>query len=160
LILIGKFSSPEVERRYRETLRVYGLENRVTYKGYLPHEEIAPYLLDADIGLFLVNGKERYHWGEPIKYFEYALSGLPIVMSDLPAKRALIEKNGNGVLVSPDSAGAAADAVTYLIKNPHQARLMGERGTRAFLEHYHWEAVETRLFDVYDTLLGIQDRLL
>ena len=153
LVLIGKFSSPRVERKFREMVEVDRLGGRVHYMGYLPHEETVMHLMDADIGLFLANGRERYKWGELIKYFEYSLCGLPIVMSDLPAKRALIEKNGNGVLVSPDSANVAANAVIYLIEDPRQARLMGERGRRAFLERYNWELIETRLFNLHDGLL-------
>ena len=29
-----------------------------------------------------MDGKERYHWTEPIKYFEYSAAGLPVIISD------------------------------------------------------------------------------
>jgi glycosyltransferase involved in cell wall biosynthesis len=152
LVLIGKFSSSIEERQFGESLKKYGFGRRVEYMGYLPHEKVIMHLRDADIGLFLVNERERYKWAEPIKYFEYSLSGLPIVISDLPATRALIENNKNGILVIPDSALDAANAVKYLFENPVRAKEIGERGRKAVLERYNWEFIEPRLFDLYDTL--------
>ena len=152
LVLIGRFFPFAVQKQFEEAIKMYGLGKRVEYKGYLPHEKVIMHLQNSDIGLFLVSGMDRYKWGEPIKYFEYSLSGLPIVISDLPAKRALIENNENGILVSPYSALEAANAVKFLIENPMRAREMGERGRQAVLERYNWEFLEPRLFELYDTL--------
>ena len=153
LILIGKFSTPVLEKNFWECVKKYNLSDKIEYKGYLSHEETINHLINADIGLFLLDDKERYHWGEPMKYFEYSAVGLPVIISDLPAKRALIEKNGNGYLIPPDSVLEGANAVKYLIENSHEARRMVEKGEKAFLEEYNWEAVEPRLFELYDRLL-------
>lgn len=153
LILIGKFSAPVLEKNFWERVKKYNLSDKIDYKGYLSHEETMNHLINADIGLFLLDEKERYQWGEPTKYFEYSAVGLPIIISDLPAKRALIEKNGNGYLIPPDSVLEGVNAVKYLIENSHEARRMVEKGEKAFLEEYNWEAVEPRLFELYNRLL-------
>ncbi|MCD4712905.1 MAG: glycosyltransferase family 4 protein [Clostridiales bacterium] len=152
LILIGKFSSSELKRRFWQKAEDFNLVNKIDYKGYLSHEETVLNLLDADIGLFLLSDNERYNWGEPVKYFEYSAAGLPVVITDLPAKRNLIEKNRNGILVSPGSSDDAVNAVRSLIDNSDQARIMSERGRRTFLKEYNWESVEHRLFDLYGSL--------
>ena len=104
----------------------------------------------------MLDDKERYHWGEPMKYFEYSAAGLPVIISDLPAKRALIEKNGNGILVSTINVDDAVDAVKFLIKTPEQAKVIRERGREVFYEIYNWEKNEQRLTGLYRYLLTLE----
>jgi len=153
LVLIGRFPLPAEHRKFLRIVEEHNLTNRVQHKGYLPHEETVQNLMSADIGLFLVNGKERYDWGEPIKYFEYSAAGLPIIMSDLPAKRALIDKNKNGLLVKPEYIGESVNAINYLMANRKQAVTMSNNGQRVFRQEYNWERIESRLLDLYAALI-------
>jgi glycosyltransferase involved in cell wall biosynthesis len=153
LVLVGRFAWPAEHRKFLRIVEEHNLTNQIKHKGYLPHDETVQNLMNADIGLFLVNGKERYDWGEPIKYFEYSAAGLPIIMSDLPAKRALIDKNQNGLLVNPEYIGEIVNAVNYLIANRKQALNMSNNGQRVFREEYNWERIEPRLLDLYAALI-------
>ena len=69
-----------------------------------------PHLLSqAKIGLFLLKADDPSHqWGEPMKFFEYAAAGLPVIFSDLQAKRNLVEIFENGFVVDPDDEEKAA----------------------------------------------------
>jgi glycosyltransferase involved in cell wall biosynthesis len=153
LILVGKFSSDELKNKIFEFIAKYDLHERIIYKGFLPHKDTLLELSAADIGLFLISNRERYRWGEPIKYFEYSASGLPVIMSDLPAKKALLEKNDNGIAVSSENIDQTVKAIAYLIQNPAEAQKMSENGHKAFLNRYNWESIEHRLLDLYDQLL-------
>jgi glycosyltransferase involved in cell wall biosynthesis len=152
LVLIGGFSSSDQEQMFHYRLNKDSLHKSVIYKGYLPLEVTIRNLYTADIGLFLLCDKKRYHWGEPIKYFEYSAAGLPIVISDMPAKRALINKNQNGIIVAPQKKNAAINAITFLINNPREAQKMSKRGRDAFLREYNWESIENRLLRLYKRL--------
>ena len=68
LILIGKFSSIDLENEFRQYINKYKITDKVDYKGYLSHEDTISNLMNADIGLCLLSGRERYGWSEPIKY--------------------------------------------------------------------------------------------
>jgi glycosyltransferase involved in cell wall biosynthesis len=153
LMLIGKFASEAVHREFWKIAEEHNLTNRIDYKGYLPHEETIQNLMSADIGLFLVNGKERYNWGEPIKYFEYSAAGLPVIISDLPAKRALIEQNRNGILINPEKIEESVEAIKYLVENSEKVTMMSQNGRKVFLEKYNWERTEPRLLDLYGSLI-------
>lgn len=152
LILIGKFLTPLLERNFWERVTNYNLSDKLDYKGYLSHEETINHLINADIGLFLWADKERYHWTEPIKYFEYSAVGLPIIISNLSAVRALIEKNRNGILISSASNDDVVRAITYLFDHKNEARDMSKRGKVVFLEDYNWESIEDKLLSVYESL--------
>jgi glycosyltransferase involved in cell wall biosynthesis len=153
LVLIGKFPSDNVKGAFWKTVEDKRLKDMVVYKGYLPHDDIAAHLLDADFGLCLLDSRQRYHWTEPIKYFEYAAAGLPVIMSDLPAMKNLVKKNENGYTISLNSPDEFADTIGAIITDRSKAKRMGQRGQSAFNTRYNWEALEPRLFELYSKIL-------
>jgi len=155
LLLAGRFESDLYQQKVMQLIDRLNLADNVDILGILPHPEVIRYLAVADVGIFLLQPvSTRYNWGEPIKYFEYSAAGLPVVISDLPAKRHLIEKNQNGVLVDPFDEEGIAKAIASLLRDPQQMKEMGKRGREAFLREYNWEAIEERLIEIYQKLTG------
>lgn len=153
LLLVGKFHNPAYGLVVQKQIDRLNLTDHVELVGQVPHRAVPSYLAISDIALFLLQPvNERYNWGEPIKFFEYSAAGLPIVISDLPAKRRLIERIGNGILVDPTDVGEITLALARLLKDAKLRNKMGEQGQRAYLEEYNWEAVEGRLIDLYEKL--------
>lgn len=112
--------------------------NNVLILGHKPHGQIPLYLKSADI-LVLPNKagdpvSESYT--SPLKLFEYMASGRPIVASDLPAIREILNKQ-NAVLVNPDDSRALADGIKELLND-----LAGgeEKARQAFqdVQQYPW----------------------
>ena len=75
-----------------------------------------------------------YREGLPTILIEGAASGRPLVATDVPGCREVIEDGRNGALVPPRDAAALADALGALILNPAlrrayglQSRLLAER---------------------------------
>jgi glycosyltransferase involved in cell wall biosynthesis len=155
LLLAGRFESDLYQQEVMQLIERLNLADNVDILGFLPHSEVIRYLAVADVGIFLLQPvNERYNWGEPIKYFEYSASGLPVVISDLPAKRRLIEKNQNGILVDPLDEEKIAESIASLLRDQQEMKEMGKRGRDAFLREYNWEAIEERLIDLYKKLTG------
>ena len=155
LLLAGRFESVLYQQEVLQLIERLNLADNVDILGVLPHSEVIRYLAVADVGIFLLQRvNERYNWGEPIKYFEYSAAGLPVVISDLPAKRRLIEKNQNGILVDPLDEEKTAESIASLLRDAQEMNEMGKRGRDAFLREYNWEAIEERLIDLYKKLTG------
>jgi glycosyltransferase involved in cell wall biosynthesis len=91
---------------------------------------------------------------EITKFFEYMAAGIPIVASDFPVWKELIEGNGVGICVNPDSLEEIKKAVIWLRDNPDEARAMGERGRQAVAEKYNWQSQAQNLFELYDSILA------
>jgi glycosyltransferase involved in cell wall biosynthesis len=124
------------------------ISNHVTIIENVDHEKIPGYLKLGDLGLFIVQPvNERFSWGEPIKYFEYMAAGLPVVISDLPAKRRLIEAIGNGILVNPLDHSETANAIHKLLSDNNLRNVMSRKGSAAFQDQYHWEFISERMIN-------------
>lgn len=90
---------------------------------------------------------------QPNKIFEYMAAGLPVIGSDFPMWRDLLEKNHCGICVDPTNPLAIAEAINYLKTHPSEAIEMGQNGRRLVLETYNWKAEERKLFDFYHALI-------
>jgi len=71
--------------------------------------------------------------GMPRALLEAAACARPLVATDVPGSRELVQTGINGVLVAPSDARALADAILGLVENTEQAREMGRRA-RALVE--------------------------
>jgi len=118
--------------------------------GKVPYKDIPALLSQAKIGIFLLKGDNiAHHWGEPVKFFEYAAAGLPVIISDLPAKRRLVEIFKNGYLVDPNNELLIAEKCVELLNNPQKAKKIGESGKKCFLEKFNWEANEQEIMKLF-----------
>ena len=71
-----------------------------------------------------------------MKLFEYMASGTPIVASDLPSLREVLDTS-NSFLFEPDNAASLASEIESVFKNGKEADL---KAMRAFdkIQFYSW----------------------
>jgi glycosyltransferase involved in cell wall biosynthesis len=109
-----------------------------------PRHEIPSYLGLADI---LVS--PRSHGGNlPLKVFDYLAAGRPIVATDIPTHRSVLDEK-LAVLVQPTSRGLA-DGIVSLLRDSERALRMGQAGRRYAEEHLGWNKFVTGLSDLYE----------
>jgi len=86
--------------------------------GHRPHREIPLWLKAADVLVLPNSAKEKVSrfYTSPLKLFEYMASAVPIVASDLPSIREILNV-GNAVLVRPDEAKSLAGGVKILLRD-------------------------------------------
>jgi glycosyltransferase involved in cell wall biosynthesis len=70
--------------------------------------------------------------------------GLPIVASDIPAHRELIEEGRNGLLVPPYNPSALAGALTVLGLDASLKERMAQENARK-VKDYDWRTLYARL---------------
>ncbi|MGE5553673.1 MAG: glycosyltransferase family 4 protein [Betaproteobacteria bacterium] len=130
----------------------YGLEH-VYLRGYMLPDQGWRHVARCKIGLAVLKAIPNYIGSYPTKMFEYMALGLPVIVSDFPLYRDIVEKEQCGICVDPESPVAVADAIQRILTHPDMARVMGERGREAVRERYNWDAEAKKLLDFYDRLL-------
>ena len=89
---------------------------------------------------------------QPIKMYEFMAAGLPVVASDFPLWRKIIEGNLCGISVDPKSPEAVRNACVELLENPEKAHKLGRNGQKAVDEKYNWANEERKLIELYAQL--------
>lgn len=149
LVLYGKFD-PEA---YEEQIRKLEGFGRVEYRGWVEPEHVWGKMAQATVGIVCLRPVERYTLGMPTKLFEYMAAGLPVIASNFPLWKEVVEGNSCGLTVNPLDSKEIAKAVEHLIEHPEEAKKMGKNGRKAVLEKYNWETESKRLTAVYEDLL-------
>lgn len=73
--------------------------------------------------------------------------GTPVVASDLPGFREVIESGVSGLLVPPEDALALADACCQMLAEPSRARSMGAAAQSRMRKEFSWPAIAQRTED-------------
>lgn len=94
-----------------------------------------------------------YREGLPRVLIEAAASGRPVVTTDTPGCREIVQDGKNGFLVPVRSASALANALRKLIKDPVLRAEMGERGREYAVEKYSVDKVIGETLKLYNDLL-------
>jgi glycosyltransferase involved in cell wall biosynthesis len=145
LHLAGVFSEPAVEA---EVKNHRGWE-RVTDLGLIDRAGVHMLMSDSVAGMVTLLPLPNHIDALPTKMFEYMSAGIPVIASNFPLWRQIIEGNRCGICVDPFDSTAIAAAIDYLVCNPDIAQSMGERGRKAVLEKYNWDVEASRLTDFY-----------
>ena len=81
-------------------------------------------------------------------------AGIPVIASDFPNWRAIVEEAQCGLLVDPMNPQVIADAITYVFENPEKAEQMGKQGRKAVETKYNWEHEKDALLELYKKVLN------
>lgn len=150
LHLAGRFEMASVQE---EISRLPGWQ-RVTFWGMQDRRGVASLLGQARMGLVLLHPIKRYMVAQPIKLYEYMTAGIPVIVSDFPLWRKIVEGAGCGLVVDPLDPGAIARAITWLLEHPQEAEAMGKRGQMAVRQRYNWDAEAAKLLAMYQKILS------
>lgn len=121
--------------------------------GFINRDQMAGLLGQVCAGLVIFYPDPNHLQAQPNKLFECMSAGIPIIISDFPLWRKIIEQVGCGLLVDPLDSQAVATAIEYLMTHPAEAEAMGSRGKKAVSDKYNWENEQQKLFSFYEKLL-------
>jgi len=135
IIFVGG-TKEDIERFKSEILN---LKSKIWVVGHRPHSEIPYWLKAADVLVLPNSAKEEISkfWTSPIKMFEYMASKRPIMASDLPSIREILNE-GNAILVQPDNPQGLAEGIRKVLENKNLAEKISARAFRD-VQNYTWQ---------------------
>jgi glycosyltransferase involved in cell wall biosynthesis len=117
-----------------------------------PRRAIPAYLATADV---LVSPRE-FGDNVPLKVFDYMLSGVPIVATDIAAHRSLL--NEQTAMLVQSSPEALAEAIVGVLQDPELARSLSSAALEAAGRYPGGDSFVDLVRDLYDGTLGIDER--
>jgi glycosyltransferase involved in cell wall biosynthesis len=150
LSIAGTFSDSSIQSSIT-TLKSWA---RVSYHGQVSRGQVFNLLAKTKVGVVTYLSAPNHVDSQPNKLFEYMSAGIPVVASNFPLWRDIVQNNNCGICVDPNDPAAVGAAIDALVENPNGAMEMGINGRNAVIVKYNWQTEERKLLELYYYLCG------
>lgn len=125
------------------------LKDKIFFTGRIPHEKLAGLTIQADMGISLEEdfGK-NYKFALPNKLFDYIQAEIPVLVSDLPEMRRIVENYNIGMIKDSDEK----EKIKHMIKNilyNEAARKVWKEGLSRAASDLSWEKEKEKLKQIF-----------
>ena len=143
VVIIGATKESDLNRIKEKTAKL----SNVLVKGFQPPEDMPKYLAAADVLVLPNSAKDENSllYTSPLKLFEYMAAERPIVASDLPSLREILN-NRNAVFFKPDSPESLATTVKMLLSHEELRETLARQARKDVLE-YTWDKRAKKILD-------------
>ena len=148
LLVVGP-GNPDKESH--QILGARGLED-VVFLGKVSYEDLPRYYATADIFCSPATGAESFG----IVLLEAMAAGKPLIVSGIEGYSAVVDHGKQGLLFPRKDAGALANSLELLIRDPELRQKLGSKGRQA-VEQYRWRRVASQVETYYQDLLGLSN---
>jgi glycosyltransferase involved in cell wall biosynthesis len=125
--------------KLKEIIQEENINDKVRLIAKQPYEEMMRYTSSADVGLCIENPNFlNSYYSLPNKIFEYIQAGIPIIATNLPEIKKIIEKYEIGILIDKLTPKAIAEAINKLKNDQSLYNKLKENVNRAAAE-LTWE---------------------
>jgi glycosyltransferase involved in cell wall biosynthesis len=133
---------------------VAGTLSSVTLTGFVPPSDVPDYTAAADALVMPTSARIAYgDFTSPLKLFEYMASGLPVVASDLPVLREVLEHERNALLFRADDADSLCQMICTLRIRPQLGAMLAKHALQD-VSRYTWQGRASRVLDLVRTQAG------
>lgn len=149
-------------REVFDRARGFGVAARVEWVGQVPtRTELLALARQCDVG-FALMPLQSYDWNEQTmagasnKPFDYMACGLGLIVSDLPAWRALYVANGFAQACDPSDAASVARAVRWYVEHSTERAAMGATSQAKIRDEWNYEMQFQPVLDVLNGVTKIR----
>jgi len=151
LLLVGE--GPELQS-LREQAGRLGVTRAVTFAGYVPQSEMAPYYRTAD--LFALGSDFD---NSPNVVLEAMACGLPVVATAVGGVAEYVAAGRGGDLVPRGDATAMAGVIGDWMSSAERRRAAGAFNRQRVVQEFSWRASANRLLEVYRAVLRDREQM-
>lgn len=106
------------QEKYENLASELDIGDRVHFLGNIDQSKLINYTAGADIGVALIeNISKSYYYALPNKLFEYIMAGLPVLTSDLPQMKKIVETFSVGKVASLENGNDLEKVLTEMISD-------------------------------------------
>ncbi len=149
LLIVG---SGDVIPKLKEIVREKDLSEKVIFKSKMPSSELRQHTRNADLGLALDKDTNlNYRFSLPNKLFDYIHSGVPVLASDLPEIKKMIDKYQVGYFIPNHTPATIATKIKQIFENANEYERK-KINTAIACAELNWEIEEKVLLEVIDNV--------
>jgi len=153
LLMVGAGKTPEDLDWLKSKVAELGVEQKVTFTGWVPRDRVPAYIRASDVGVSAIVPNRVYMNSSPIKLLEYMAIEVPVVATDIPEQRKIIEESDAGICVPWDREKFASAIWEILHLTKTERRAMGWRGRSWVQKHRDFSLLAERVYRAYNGIL-------
>jgi len=109
----------EQRKNFENIGRELNIDERVFFTGAIDQEKLINYTAGADFGLAIIeNISISYFHALPHKIFEYIMADLPVLASDLPQMKKIVEMYNVGAVINAGKEECLVNKLKEWVENP------------------------------------------
>lgn len=146
LLIIG---GGDVFELLKQIVKKENLFSKVMIKSKLPFKKLHQYTINADLGVSIDKDSNlNYRYSLPNKLFDYIHAGIPVIASDLPEVRKIVEKYGIGDIIKDHKPENIASKIREMLESQQQLNEWKENLRLASVE-LSWQNEQKNLKGIY-----------
>lgn len=135
----------------RQTARL-GLQDRVTFPGFLRHDELSKLMLQKDALIMpCVVGPKGDGDGIPNVIMEAYAHGMHVVSTDVAGIHEVVQNDKTGFLVEQRNSVELAGAIQTLVEQPDNTQKMADNGKALVLKMFDQEQNAKKMLELIST---------
>lgn len=112
--------------------------------GFLPHLEVHTVMSNVDVLIApyqsqVFAGEDIVKWMSPLKIFEYMSAKKPIISTNLPVLREVLDHGRNALLCDAEQIDEWVEAIQKLKQEPGLRKELAKAAYNDFEKHYLWD---------------------
>ena len=140
------------EGELKDLVKQLGIDDRVIFAPPVAPEDVVSYISSAQIGVVLFrNVSLNHYYIAPNKLWESMNAGLPVVSSNFPVLKAIVEGYHFGRTCNPEDPEDIASAINWVLSDKKRYDEMRQNALEA-AKIFNWENESKKLLEVYRNL--------
>lgn len=142
----------KIRHQLESLAKFLNLQDKVTFTGRVPYESLRSYTKAAYAGFQILENVNFNHYSASSnKLYEYMMAHIPVIATDLPEIKTVVEKEGIGLIIKHDSEEELTAAIRKMFEDEAMRNAMKER-MKISKEKYNWDKEKQKLLNLYQDL--------
>ena len=130
------------------------IEPSVEWIAQQPYSEIPSLVKDTRFAFCFLQDTGTYRFAIATKLLEYLNWGLPVVCSDLPKQREIVQASGAGIVLSNKPDKASLNDFCSFAASPKSLMKASKNGTKFISSELSWSQEEAKFLSSYSNLFA------
>ncbi|NFP92688.1 glycosyltransferase family 4 protein [Clostridium sporogenes] len=150
LVILGNGS---MVKKYKEMANKLAVKDKVYFHSAVDPKELIDYTSSANLGMSLIfNICLSYYYSLPNKMFEYIQGEIPVLCSNYPDMKEIIQNYGVGQTVEPNDVGEIAKAINEILSKDDEY-CEYKNNCKIAKEQLNWEKESNVLIQLYKDII-------
>jgi len=143
LVIVG---DGELKGHYMKLAEKLGIKNRTLFSGRVSSKDLPKYYASADVVVL-----PSITMGEAfgLVLIEGMATGKPVIATNLPGVRTVIDNGINGFLVPPKDVTSLTEKIEEVLEDELLQKKLGKHGREKVEKKYSWNVIGKKLEGVY-----------